>query len=261
MGSDRILDDLAIRPGEAVAITGTGGKTTLLWFLAGLLKHRGRVIVSVTAKMFPPEAPLYQKLLLDPSRYRAADQPDHSVWLVAAGRNEAGKLLGISGAQAAELARGSAYVVLEADGSRGLPLKMWYDHEPPVPDDTELTLGILPVTALYEPATARTVYNLDGFLRATGLAPGDPVTPMVLAEILLHPDGLFKHSPGRRILVLNQCDTDELAARANRLIDAILAHPRHHELTAIVTMSLKEFAHENYSHYTCRRIIPENEPK
>lgn len=258
MDPDRILDDLAITPGEVIAITGTGGKTTLLWFLAGLLKARGKVIVSVTAKMFPPEGPLYDKLLLEPAQYDPALQSDHSVWLAAAGRNESGKLLGIDDDDVRRFKNPGGYLIMEADGSRDLPLKMWYDHEPPVPKDTSLTLGIIPATALDTLVSPDTVYNFQGFSELTGLKAGEPATPEALTEVILNPQGLFKHSPGRKILLINQCDTDRLAQKAQRLRDAVLTDPRHHELSAILCMSLKESAYENYSHYSSRRIIPEN---
>ena len=261
MDPHRILDDLGIACGESIAITGTGGKTTLLWFLAGSLKTRGNVVVSVTAKMFPPEEPLYEQLLLDPDRYDPMDQPDHSIWLIAAGVTPAGKLLGITDSQALHLSSPNNYLVMEADGSRGLPLKMWYDHEPPVPPSASLTLGILPIRALGLPVSPETVYNFDDFSNFTGLKAGEAVTASLLADLILAPGGLFKNSKGRKILVINQCDDAEFLRQAELLCAAVLNHPRHHELTAIVCMSLKEFNDENYSHYTCRRIIPENETK
>ncbi len=259
MNAKQILSDLTIRKGESAAITGTGGKTTLLWYLAMHLKDDCKVVASVTAKMFPPGRPLYQKLILNPAEYDSKAQPEHSVYLAADGQNEAGKLLGISAEMAEKLKSPDNCLIMEADGSRGLPLKMWYDHEPPVPESADLTLGIIPAAAINLPVSPERVYNFEGFAKATGLRIGDPAAPKALASLILDPCGLFKNSAGRKILIINQCDDDELFGRAKALSDAILNHPRRQELTAIICMSLKELEHENYSHYTCRRIIPENE--
>lgn len=258
---DQLLDDLTLAPGEGCAITGSGGKTTLLWFLAGLARQHGRVIVSVTAKMFPPRQTLYDKMLLDPACYDPLSHPDGSVQLIAAGQNGRGKLLGISDEAAAHLKIPGTYLIMEADGSRGLPLKMWQEHEPPVPPSADLTLGVVPITALGQPVSADNVYHFKGFSRLTGLCQGDPMTIEAFCQIILDPKGLFKNSPGRKVLVINQADSDALFEQALRLVEALSQDPRSGILTAAACMSLEELQHENLSHYTCRRLVPAHEPQ
>lgn len=41
--------------GDIVSITGAGGKTSLMFYLANKLKKRGTVLIVTTTKIFKPE--------------------------------------------------------------------------------------------------------------------------------------------------------------------------------------------------------------
>ena len=259
--SPDLLGDIGLFPGQPCAITGSGGKTTLLWHLAALAGQNSRVLVSVTAKILPPPPGVCDRILLDPAAYDPADHPDHTIILVAGGRDERGKLTGIDEAAMKRLTHPEIYFIMEADGSRGLPLKMWHDHEPPVHPGTALTLGVIPVTALGRPVGPDTVYNWPAFSRLTGLDQGDAMTGEAFARLVLAPGGLFKNSPGRQVLVINQADDDELFAKALALADLIAGRDADHRLSAILCLSLKEAHHEDHRHYSCRRNLPADEPR
>lgn len=259
--SPDLLGDIGLFPGQPCAITGSGGKTTLLWHLAALASQNGRVLVSVTAKILPPQAGVCDRILLDPAAYDPADHPDHTIVLVAGGSDERGKLTGIDAVTMKRLIHPEIYFIMEADGSRGLPLKMWHDHEPPVHPGTELTLGVIPITALGRPVGEDCVYNWPDFSRLTGLGQGDPMTAEAFARVVLTPGGLFKNSPGRRVLIINQADDDELFFHAQALVDLIAARDVSHRLAAILCLSLKESHHEDHRHYSCRRNLPADEPR
>lgn len=261
MNELKLLDDIGLTPGEAAFITGTGGKTTLLWHLAALASRRGKVIAGVTAKMLPPEEQSYDTLILDPAGYDPKHHAENRVQLLASGMNGAGKLLGLSEEQVRRLTYPDTYFILEADGSRGRKLKMWYDHEPPVYPVEGLTLGILPITALHETMTEDSVYNPEAFHQATGLNEGEQVTREALLEMALNPNGMFRNSKGRRVLLINQCDSDRLFQNALDLSRLIAEDGRSQGISAIICLSLKELAHEDHRHYSCRRLIPANETK
>ncbi len=256
-----VLDDLTLMPGEACAITGSGGKTTLLWYLAGLARQKAPVLVTVTAKMFPPPKEFFDLFMPDPAAYDPESHAAGTVVLISQGVDGRGKLLGIAPRWVSDLTRTGIYLIMEADGSRGLPLKMWKEHEPPVYPGTGLTLGVIPVSALGTPVSADNVYNWPDFARVTNLAAGDLMTRGAFADLIFHPGGLFKNSPGRKVLIINQADTDEKFAQAQDLSRYLASDPRSHDLTAIICMSLEELLHENHRHYSCRRIIPADEPK
>ena len=120
---------LQIEPG-ITAIIGSGGKTTLMMTLAQELSRRGTVIITTSTKIYPPEGipvlPGDDEIALQRS-LRAAPL------LCVASRHPTGKLAApdISFSRLSELA---IYVLVEADGSKGLPLKAHAPHEPVIPE-------------------------------------------------------------------------------------------------------------------------------
>lgn len=109
------------------AVIGSGGKSTLLHTLAGELS--GRVLLCTSTHFLAyDDLPLLTDPTADDLRRAFAE---HRV-VCAARRSPEGKLVdcGLPYEQLAELAD---YVLVEADGSRRLPLKAHAGHEPVIP--------------------------------------------------------------------------------------------------------------------------------
>lgn len=116
---------LQVTPG-ITAIIGSGGKTSLMLALAGELARRGRVIVTTSTRIYPPEG---IPVVLDTEALGKANPA------CLASRAEHGKLSAPE-CGFAEIARMADFVLVEADGSRGLPLKAHASHEPVIPEGT-----------------------------------------------------------------------------------------------------------------------------
>lgn len=123
---------LNIRPG-VTALIGGGGKTSLMLTLAQELKDRGSVIICTTTRIYPPK---------DMDIIFCADKD-----CVSAALNEKkvicvgemyGEKLGPSNMAVSELISLADYVIAEADGSKGLPLKAHADHEPVIPNQARV---------------------------------------------------------------------------------------------------------------------------
>ena len=111
---------LEIRPG-VTAIIGSGGKTSLMLHLARELP--GSVIVCTSTRIFPPED---LPLVTEPMEALPYPRLCAGTWA------ENGKLA--APVQPFEdLARLADYVLVEADGSKHLPLKAHLAHEPVIP--------------------------------------------------------------------------------------------------------------------------------
>ena len=111
------------------ALIGGGGKTTLLYTLAEELRRRGTVIVTTSTHIQRPEQ--YPVLLEGGKDAVAAALSENGVVCVA-GRSPEGKLSApaLSFGVLSELAD---FVLVEADGSKRLPLKAHASHEPVIP--------------------------------------------------------------------------------------------------------------------------------
>lgn len=172
---------LEIHPG-VTAVIGSGGKTTLLRKLGEELAGKGkRVLLCTTTKIYP-----FPGL---PCGYDLTDLDRQTARLVCGGRPlpESGKLTDLPVPMAA-LAERFDYVLVEADGSAGRPLKAHAPHEPVIPPEANQTICLVGASgfgrpireaahrperfaqlaectleALAAPETAAAVLNAEGF--------------------------------------------------------------------------------------------------
>ena len=126
---------LEIRRG-VTALIGSGGKTSLMLRLCRELP--GTVIVCTSTHIFPPEE---LPLVTGPMTLLPARKVCAGTWA------ENGKLT-VPVQSFEELAALADYVLVEADGSKGLPLKAHLAHEPVIPACANQTIQVLGLTGL-----------------------------------------------------------------------------------------------------------------
>ena len=113
----------------------------------------------------------------------------------------------------AALPESADYVLVEADGSRGLPLKAPASHEPVIRSETDGVLGCIGLSAIGRPA-GEVLFRRE----LLGISPEEPVTEELAVKILSSEEGTKKYTAGRLYrAVLNQCDTEERLERARRM--------------------------------------------
>ena len=126
---------LEIRRG-VTALIGSGGKTSLMLRLCRELP--GTVIVCTSTHIFPAED---LPLVTEPMTMLPARKICAGTWA------ENGKLTApVQSFE--ELAVLADYVLVEADGSKGLPLKAHLAHEPVIPACANQTIQVLDLTGL-----------------------------------------------------------------------------------------------------------------
>lgn len=194
---------LDIRPG-VTAVTGGGGKTTLLRTLGRELAEAGsRVLLCTTTKLLPfPDL----ETLTAPTEAALADALE-TRRLVCAGTPVpgTGKLSapGISMRRLAELAD---YVLVEADGSAGRPLKAHAPHEPVIPAEANQTILLVGASG-FGRSIREAAHRPDRYAQLAGVSQAAPATPETEAAVLLA-EGLFDR------VFLNQTETAEARALA-----------------------------------------------
>jgi probable selenium-dependent hydroxylase accessory protein YqeC len=227
---------LGLGPREHVAVVGGGGKTSLCFALADeLLATGNRVITTTTTKVWRKEAERAPCLVFSPSGSPAPNglkeglsQNGHV--FVAQRPLDTGKLEGILPQTADAFFQNLDvdYLIAEADGAAGRPVKTPAAHEPVIPSSTTLVIAVMGLEAVGMPLDSGLVFRTELFKELTGLEEGDALTPMALAEVFQSPRGLFKGAPefARRIAFLNKSDLlrpdqdgDDLARRLLRLPD------------------------------------------
>jgi probable selenium-dependent hydroxylase accessory protein YqeC len=204
--------------GPICTVIGSGGKTSLIWRLAESQRRR-KVLVSPTAKMYPPppEQRRYDRYFsggegasFSPDgRESPGGTPPAGITLAGILNEETGKLEALPPALLEQIVSGYELALLEGDGSQGLPLKGWADHEPVVPSCATLTVGVIPITPLGKKVSGDTVFRLPQFIRLSGAKEGEALTPAHLAAVITGnagERGLFSAAQGRKLLFINQAD-------------------------------------------------------
>ena len=202
-----IADYLDISEESIVAVIGCGGKTALIERLIANFWDK-KVLVSPTTKMYPRNV--------------------GGIRYIGKQNAQTGKLDALSEHELAGLIPQYDIVLLEADGSRGLPCKGWNKDEPVIPGYCTHSIGVVTMNALGKAATTSIVHRLPEFLSLTGLREGEPITMEALTEMVCAPQGMFKNSIGIRILLVNQVEDGQAARSAKRFLRIIKEkYPEH----------------------------------
>jgi probable selenium-dependent hydroxylase accessory protein YqeC len=122
-------------------------------------------------------------------------------------------------------------ILLEGDGSRGLPLKGWADHEPVVPPYTSVSIGIISIAPLGKKLSERMVFQLPRFTRLSGAKEGETLSPAHLAAVIAGPAGtpdggndarsLFSAARGKKLLFINQVEDEVRRKQARELVSCL----------------------------------------
>lgn len=246
---------------DVVTFTGGGGKTSSMLRLAAELVAAGRrVVVTTTAKLGSDQIPVpvagraMSHLIAargDDLTGAVSEALRRSPVVAVTGETteDGSKWSGIEPGAIRGLAaaRGVDVVLVEGDGSRGLPLKAPADYEPVVPECTTLHVPLAGALALGQPLDADHVHRPELVARFGNWGPLDErvVTAELMAALLAHPAGGMKGRPAsvppargvrrrgprlRTVVVINQCDGGRLALMRpvaqellkSREIDAVL---------------------------------------
>ncbi len=169
---------LNIERGMTVII-GSGGKTTLLYTLAEELKETGSVIICTSTHIRIPDN--YPLVTGGADEVRAALMDDK---VIAAGTRVENNKLTASPISFEELKRLADYVLVEADGSKGLPLKAHADYEPVIPDDSNCVITVIGADGFGE-TVAVACHRPEIWRSITGTDMNDRVTAEDIAKVIM----------------------------------------------------------------------------
>jgi molybdenum cofactor cytidylyltransferase len=226
---------------ELVAISGGGGKSSLMFALAKALS--GRVIMTTTTRIFTAQTKLADAVFIVPKGQTSdggligeSGQVSELGALLARHGNclVIGELVGEKAAGVPPelpgrlLARADVdYVLVEADGSRMRPCKAPAGHEPVVPTETTVLVPVAGIDAVGG-QLVDVAHRPEQVAVLTGLRPDDEMTTSALAALMSHPDGGLKGAPGeaRVVPLLNKVTTSEQSLAAGEVARLLLKNDR-----------------------------------
>jgi probable selenium-dependent hydroxylase accessory protein YqeC len=203
-----------------------------MYRLARELAGSGQSVLTTTStRIYPPMADQCAVCILASTAERILEQAsralsEHRHITAAAGRiAESGKLFGLALEEIDRLkaSRVFDWLIVEADGAAGRPLKAPAAHEPVIPSCSGWLVGMIGLHAIGKPLTDDWVFRPEVFARITGLVPGATITEESVAAALTHERGVLKGAPAgcRGLAFLNQADAPDRRAAGLRIADLV----------------------------------------
>lgn len=228
-----LREGLQLKDGGIVSLVGAGGKTSLMFRLARELSQSGEaVLTTTTTKIYVPSADQAAGVIVTESvsellaQVRGRLKHHRHICAAAKRQPDQGKLIGFLPGSIEQIWNSCLFqwIIVEADGAAGRTLKAPADHEPVIPAGTHQVVGLVGLNGIGQPLTSQWVFRHEHFSQVTGLKPGRAVTESAIADVLTHPQGIFKNSPPTavRTVFCNQADAAEKLQAGQRIAQILL---------------------------------------
>jgi probable selenium-dependent hydroxylase accessory protein YqeC len=232
----QIIEALGLQPRQTIALVGAGGKTTLMFRLAGELAAAGyRVVTSTTTRLAVREIALApeciaceeaDRLLAALPNALARHRHVLAVECVIPEKDRVGGLTSQVLERIATLPDVD-FLLVEADGSRERPFKAPATHEPSIPDCATVVIPVVGLDILGCPLTEDYVHRSALVADLAQVEPGEPITPAVIASVLGHLQGGVKNVPPRAQVIpfLNKAENRQRCTDSWEIAHTLLDRP------------------------------------
>jgi len=247
-GPGELLESLGLKAREMISLAGAGGKTTLMFRLAKELFLKGRrVVTTTTTKILEPASGETVSLFINLDEeelkqfvHKHLDEYKHIT--IARERLESGKLKGVSSDLVNDFWSSNEidYIIIEADGAAGRPVKAPREGEPVIPSSTTLVMAILGVDGVEREVNEENVFQAERVSRLTGIPIGEKMTDEAMAILMTHPEGIFKGTPSssRVIAFLNKVDIPNGVVKGKGIAQKIIER-KHPQIERVVLGQLR----------------------
>jgi molybdenum cofactor cytidylyltransferase len=227
----RLFDVLGLKHGEMVCFVGAGGKTGLMLRLASeCASGDRRVLVTTSTRMFVRQLQDCGELILEPETDKLlgklADAAGGRSVAAGAGLTEEGKLVGLGREALDAIHRAGLFdiILVEADGSRGKPLKAPAPHEPVLPSMATCVVAVIGAEVLGSPLTEQHVHRWRLAAEVAGQDAGSTITASTILKIVNRYRDLAREaSPGSRFIpAVNKADRPVLLHQARAIAGCLL---------------------------------------
>lgn len=220
--SGSLFELLALPVGSKVSVIGCGGKSSAVDCVAGAAAKIQSVLIAPTTAIYAPKDG--NPCMDSENIFRHIPK----LGVQYAGKRDGKKLRALPVDVLKSASEAYDLILMEADGSRGKPLKGWEKYEPVVPDFTTHTLGVALVPVIGEKLGEENVHRYELFSELSGLSYGDTVTAHALCEMITGKNGMLDNARGKKTVLLNgvKKQNDETAKRLAELISGRMPEVR-----------------------------------
>jgi molybdenum cofactor cytidylyltransferase len=206
-----LLQALRTEQNSVTSFVGAGGKTTAMFQLSR--QFSTPVFVTSTTHLAKSQAELADRHIVITNQFirqQLLDTCQAGVNLFTGDLNDLGKWVGLKKELVTSLGeythKHNFPLLIEADGSRQLPLKAPAENEPVIPGFSTHVVVLAGLSGLARPLNDESVHRSELFSRITNRKMNELVTLDDLETELLHPQGGLKNIPAdaRKTVILNQ---------------------------------------------------------
>lgn len=229
----KLRQAFGVVPGDVISFVGAGGKTSTLIALGHELVEQGwRVLATTTTRIGADQLGLMPgavQAVQGRGAVAAALDERRFAFVYTEIRDD--KVYGLAPDAISWLldAVNADALLIEADGSRKLPLKAPRPHEPVIPAESSLVVPVASLAALGKPLDDEHVYNAQAIIDRFGFRRGSPVKSPWVAQVLRGDDMGLRGVPERARVVAwingTPC-SGYLRARARLIARLTLKSPR-----------------------------------
>lgn len=218
----KLIEIFDLKKGEIVSIVGAGGKTTTMFKLAEELRAENKVLVTTTTKIAWPDKAQYDYICMEKENFlNYASKDSKGIYVFGIEDKTKHKINSVAEADLLALKPYFDYILVEADGSKRKPLKGWNQSEPVICTQTTKTIALLDITALGLEINEENIHRSHIFCELTNTQIGDIVNLENMADMITHPNGLFKNAFGEKILYINKAETLDTINDSKNLINIL----------------------------------------
>ena len=220
---EHLLEELGLYFSTAkhcLALTGSGGKTTAMIQLAEHYARQDlRVLVSTTTKLLLPKDQEYgcDTYFLDDRALTHHPVKGERVFY----SHRKHKCVAPPLKNLEALLDRYDVMLLEADGSMNLGLKLHEGRDPVVPPFVTGTLGLVSMGLLGEPFE-KNCFGSELYKRDF---PEEVVTLALYGKLLTHTEGILKRMQGKSLVLCNQSREEDVELYKNLATSVLLSHP------------------------------------
>ncbi len=230
------FEQFAFESSALVNFVGGGGKTALIQKLLHECPPPKPSIYTTTTRIHPPslhdglailssDNAEYLKLTAESIAHMSGE---HTWKLVITGSTISPGLLGGVAPDFANRVNRSLFSIIlnEADGARGISLKVPREGEPVLMEDAQYLVPVIGIDCLEKPLGPDIVFRWDVAEKDFALSAGQPLTTELAAMLMMNPAGICKGwQPGMRIVpYINKVDGEHQDRPAERLARALLTN-------------------------------------
>lgn len=203
--------------GHIVCLVGAGGKTSLLYEMAHFSASQGlKTLVTTTTHIVRPQNSVYAE-----NWHQVERLWDRGFYAVIGSLAPGDKLSMLPEEMLFPWMDRADIVLIEADGSKRMPVKVPGPNEPVILPQCDIVIGVLGLSGLNRPLK-QVCFRLE---RAMELLKGEGdsyFTEVQAAQILSSEQGTRKHVGQRNYsVVLNQCDSEEKMEQGQHILQLL----------------------------------------